>query len=637
MSKRSVRPAVRKKNKQNVADPEFEYPVFSPEGACLQFVCSNGRFSSWLKIIKLRYWLHFGQVEHSDYDVKWKDTKTKAGQMLQHLIKVSSTVEQEESRVNLFTLNVYCMKKKIMVQGSHKDLWLKKEFPLLRKLVDDCINGKDLSECYFLVTGVRIEFNNNEDLLPSDNEEDLEGEDQSGPRPSAQPTPILYDTDEDDIENKLKTPRRKLKTPIRKKKKTPMKPKADSNGQKTAAKSTEKPKKKNVSDNHDIELRLRNLEEVTCNIDSTLASQATNPILSEELIEEIVKCKIDERLKDLKEQNKNAISLLSKRVGDLEQQVEERVSALKNDIDKMKTRIANVNERCGKIEKSVKNFDHQTLANINYLKSELIEQMKEKFNIISNDKDQKEGLIEISSDHDYDTDKESVSSDSLHTQLKSKEVTIEQTVPSIIVSSKPPEFSPSKDNDFDCKAKTNFGNSSFHHQSDLVVLMDSNRRYLELDKLFPESNVRIIPCGNSEKAKSVITYPRCKEVKAILIHTGTNDLEDIGMDTKSITDNLIQAANVAHEKFPTANIFLSEILPRRDEFNLKGSEVNAILNSAAEHDKFDLIRESFFYDRKHLSKYQGVNVLKRNISSSLVKRLSFIKISESSLQSQRPN
>ena len=66
--------------------------------------------------------------------------------MLQHLIKVSSTVEQEEFRVNLFTLNVYCMKKKIMVPGFHKDLWLKKEFPLLKKLVDDCINGKDLSE-----------------------------------------------------------------------------------------------------------------------------------------------------------------------------------------------------------------------------------------------------------------------------------------------------------------------------------------------------------------------------------------------------------------------------------------------------------------------------------------------------------
>ena len=161
--------------------------------------------------------------------------------MLQHLIKVSSTVEQEESRVNLFTLNIYCMKKKIMVQGSHKDLWLKKEFPLLKKLVDDCINGKDLSECYFLVTGVRIEFNNNEDLLPSDNEEDLEGENQDGPRPSAQPTTILYDTDEDDIENELKTPRRKLRTPIRKKKETPVKPRADNNGQKAAAKSIAKP------------------------------------------------------------------------------------------------------------------------------------------------------------------------------------------------------------------------------------------------------------------------------------------------------------------------------------------------------------------------------------------------------------
>ena len=215
MPKRPVRPAVRKKNKQNVADPEFEYSVFSPEGACLQFVCLNSRFSSWLKIIKLRYWLHSGQVEHSDHDVKWKDTKTKAGQMLQHLIKVSSTVEQEETCVNLFTLNIYCMKKKIMVQGSHKDLWLKKDLPLLKKLVDDCINGKDLSDCYFLVTGVRTESNINEDLSPSDNEEDLEDEDQDG----ARPTPIVYDTDEDDIENELKTPHRKLKTPIRKRRK----------------------------------------------------------------------------------------------------------------------------------------------------------------------------------------------------------------------------------------------------------------------------------------------------------------------------------------------------------------------------------------------------------------------------------
>ena len=144
-------------------------------------------------------------------------------------------------------------------------------------------------------------------------------------------------------------------------------------------------------------LRLRNLEEVTCNIDSTLASQATNPILREELIEEIVECKIDERLKDLKEQNKNAISLLSKRVGDLErdleQQVEKRFSALKNDIDKMKTRIANVNERCGKIEKSVKSFDQQTLADINNLKSELTEQMKESLMLFQMIKIKKKGSL----------------------------------------------------------------------------------------------------------------------------------------------------------------------------------------------------------------------------------------------------
>ena len=47
-----------------------------------------------------------------------------------------------------------------------------------------------------------------------------------------------------------------------------------------------------------MELRLRNLEEVVCIIDSVIASQLSNSIVHENTIEEIVKLKIDEQLKD---------------------------------------------------------------------------------------------------------------------------------------------------------------------------------------------------------------------------------------------------------------------------------------------------------------------------------------------------
>ena len=63
-----------------------------------------------------------------------------------------------------------------------------------------------------------------------------------------------------------------------------------------------------------------------------------------------MKRKIDEKLKDLIEQHKNSISLLTKKLKDLEKQFETKLTALKTDMDKIKTRISNTNERCGKME-----------------------------------------------------------------------------------------------------------------------------------------------------------------------------------------------------------------------------------------------------------------------------------------------
>ena len=158
-----------------------------------------------------------------------------------------------------------------MVQGSHKDLWLKQEFSLLKKLVDEAVQGKNLSESYLLITGVEVTVGSNDDLVPSDNEEDSELDDEFDD--------VISDSDkdeDDDVIANLKTPPKKLKTPIRKRKKTPTRGKKDPESQV-------------------IELRLRNLEEVTSQIDSQLASAEL--VSQENLIGEIVKRKIEEELK----------------------------------------------------------------------------------------------------------------------------------------------------------------------------------------------------------------------------------------------------------------------------------------------------------------------------------------------------
>ena len=90
--------------------------------------------------MKLRYWLDFGSKDDSGYFVKWRDKKNNRGEVNHHYIVFTS--QDDSDKVQLFTLNLYNLKKKIMIQGSHKELWKDREFDILKTLVDDCIHSK---------------------------------------------------------------------------------------------------------------------------------------------------------------------------------------------------------------------------------------------------------------------------------------------------------------------------------------------------------------------------------------------------------------------------------------------------------------------------------------------------------------
>ena len=103
-----------------------------------------------------------------------------------------------------------------------------------------------------------------------------------------------------------------------------------------------------------MELRLRNLEEVTCGIHSVIASQLSNSIVHEDTIKKSVKLKIDEQLKNLKEQENNSLAVLRDQIFNLENQFESEISSLKSEIEKIRSKNTNVNERRGKMEKRIK-------------------------------------------------------------------------------------------------------------------------------------------------------------------------------------------------------------------------------------------------------------------------------------------
>ena len=72
--------------------------------------------------------------------------------------------------------------------------------------------------------------------------------------------------------------------------------------------------------------------------------------------------------------------------------------------------------------------------------------------------------------------------------------------------------------------------------NDIVVLIDSNRRFLNNERLFPGKNVLIKPCGSPETASKILDSPDFDIRESLIIHTGVNDIESRDMDCQAITD-----------------------------------------------------------------------------------------------------
>ena len=105
---------------------------------------------------------------------------------------------------------------------------------------------------------------------------------------------------------------------------------------------------------------------------------------------------------------------------------------------------------------------------------------------------------------------------------------------------------------------------SKRNSADIIVLMDSNRRYMDFSYLFSEKQVRVIPCGSVERARTITNNPRFFDVEAIVIHTGTNDLEDDLLSSRHIANTLIEISETALNRFPNSkNILVRNYTKKR--------------------------------------------------------------------------
>ena len=496
----------------------------SQNGCVYTFVCSENQFNHLVKCIKPRYWNDFG--ESDKYDVNWREVRCNAGhgEVVEHLVKVFEVAGDEKNQI--FTITMYKRLRKVMTQGTHRDLWKKVEFTLLFCVANAVIReDKSYSDAYFDCTNVRIVITE-EDLVPSDHECDDEQEFQGEQLPITEDD---FSSDEENDNNKLickkRTPRKSitiLSTPRRK-----TKPKVQ--------------KKLN-----EPEQRLKNLEDTLYHLESNLGQDMSDTLATEQVISELIESKVSQFIKDIKQQHKNEIKLLHDKIKDIEELHQKEVQELKAADKKLRNQLKSVNDRCNRIEKRLKDEENSA--------TQVSKQLFEMEKSVSNLEDKS-----VSSQADYFTIEERLkiltdriaSNQSTPTRVtecvqvinentKSKEIKSLSTAPQdvtlegkntyaaaaakVILPETPCSPDSAKpEEDFTLKKPMNNHNNKW----DVVYLMDSNQKFLNRNRLFPGKMSLGLRCGNIESVRRVLSKPRFEQPEALLIHVGVNDIENL--------------------------------------------------------------------------------------------------------------
>ncbi len=155
-------------------------------------------------------------------------------------------------------------------------------------------------------------------------------------------------------------------------------------------------------------------------------------------------------------------------------------------------------------------------------------------------------------------------------------------------------------------------------ETQALILIDSNGKYVNEKLLFPNMMPQKIWCPNTKSAFQVLSDKKLNENYKHIIHTGTNYLRAMKGHVAPVMREL---AIRATQRFPDARITLSALLPRTDvPFHvIHGNNVELsrscalIPNVHLAHHKD--IRPHHMYDHVHLNK-QGVKVFARVMKST---------------------
>ena len=597
---------------ENTADP-----VKTKDGKGYTFKINNQDIiEDWLKVLTLRYWHHL----QDKYTIIWNDITNKGGNIKLEteiqVVKQEFGVDIDENCANfkpaesnvIYHINLYHQSAKILIRGQFKEEWIEKEFVVLNKIIQIATKGdKSIIQYYNEEFEINIiTDDNNQKRSKNKDEEKKEGVDEPNIIQKETDIRMIEETErlqyikenngkKDKVIDIIELEDFNTKEKIVEKKKSPKK----------------SPKKKVLVKQQDEKNneKTQNMEKVINQIDKELNYWVTTYKENNEKLELQIKTILEEVIQPIITEKQN----LMKRVEELEETIEEQDQLIKD------IKVQNNNDR-KQMESSVK--------------YEIIEIRKDIKNLITENGKIKD-LMKVEVQHNKNLKSLIINNKKEEETMEKNEGKEEEHKEERQRNNINEERIQNKDTD---EEKKRLSDSKSKR---LVILMDSNRKFVEFNKLFPKKIIKIIPCGSTEVANNIIN-DKILDYDEILLHVGTNDLETkdpqvVAKDIANVTKNL-------KEKY-RGKIFVSNIPIRKDHLHKNVDRTNILLKQELaveiEHGEVKMIyhgnirSNDNLYDRKHLSKYRngmdlsGVEMLSLNLYNLIDGSMNGVKLLQS--------
>lgn len=571
--KRNINIKRKKQNKKN--NQTYEEISKSNHLGGISFTVNNetDRLLKWKKLFYIRYFMHLGRKD--SINVVYKSIKSIDNEDIEERYKINTTGKEKLS----LSITLYHNTGRVLIQGNSRKEWVENEFKKMKKIVDMVKSEEEIEIKYIQVYGIV------ENIL-NGNDNELDKIDEISNK--------LVNDVIDKIVGEVKAEKKKGVIPPNEKK-------------------------------TNIKVGTKNLDEKKNKFDQLQIKNNTNAIENLETLIIEMQENYEKRLQEMDKNIKEIRSSHVKEMTEIKRENELAVKFAQEQIIVIKKMEGEGLKKEQELVKEVKEKDEQ-IKGLQEKINDMEVAVKQKIKIVERGTKEKiielEGMIVDNREKLTSTSRRDIN-DNMKERLKIVERKIEMNQVEKELNHKNILPTLNKDEADEMINESRIQNRKRVTNSEVIIIMDSNRKYINNERFWRGHSCKIIQAGDVFAGRKVLIENDFKEAKFIYIHIGTNDIEKIE-SVDNIARHIIDLGKLAKHSNPNATIIISEIPVRGDYLNEHRLAVNDLMEKgmpeSIEYVKHHNITKEMLADKKHI-KENYMHIVIRNMKNMLRKIL----------------